>query len=102
MYNLFQNSAPLLKKLRNLHVDTLNERCAACEIRYFCGGGCRTEAYLATGRLDGMSPKCLMGEYKQCAWGAFQLIVKYPQILEEVSELGIVRLMEGLFEEMAT
>ena len=94
--------APLLKKLRNLHVDTLNEQCAACEIRYFCGGGCRTEAYLATGRLDGMSPKCLMGEYKQCAWGAFQLIVKYPQILEEVSELGIVRLMEGLFEEMAT
>ena len=94
--------APLLKKLRNLHVDTLNERCAGCEIRYFCGGGCRTEAYLATGRLDGISPKCLMGEYKQCAWGAFQMIVKYPQILDEVSELGIVRLMEGLFEEMAT
>lgn len=94
--------APILNRLRNLHVDTLNDRCAKCEIRYFCGGGCRTQAYLSTGKLDGIDPKCLLGENKGTAWGAFSLMVKYPQILEEISELGIVRLMEGLFEEVNT
>ncbi|MBU7028216.1 MAG: radical SAM protein [Theionarchaea archaeon] len=94
--------APILKKLRKLHVDSLNDQCSKCEIRYFCGGGCRTEAYLNTGSINGMDPKCLMDENKETAWGALQLMVKYPQVLQEVSELGIVRLMEDLFEEMST
>jgi radical SAM protein with 4Fe4S-binding SPASM domain len=92
--------APILKRLRRLHVDTLNEQCAQCEIRFFCGGGCRTEAYLNTGHIHGMDPKCLIGENKETAWGAFHMMVKYPQVLQEVSELGIVQLMEDLFEEM--
>ena len=94
--------APILKKLRKIHVDTLNDQCRQCEIRYFCGGGCRSEAYLTTGHLNGMDPKCVMGENKETAWGALKMMVRYPQILEEVSELGIVRLMEDLFEEMDT
>lgn len=98
---IWQHS-PILKKLRRLHVNTLNNQCSTCEIRYFCGGGCRTQAYLNTGCLDGMDPKCLLGENKGTAWGAFRFMAKYPEILEEVSELGIVRLMEGLFEEMST
>ncbi len=97
---IWQHS-PLLRELRSLHVDTLNDQCSHCEIRYFCGGGCRTEAYLSTGRLNGMDPKCIMGEKKKCAWGALRLIVKHPRVLEEVSELAIVRLMEDLFEEMS-
>jgi radical SAM protein with 4Fe4S-binding SPASM domain len=100
-HEIWQHS-PILKKLRTLHVDTLNTQCSTCELRYFCGGGCRTQAYLSTRTLDGMDPKCIIGENKGTAWGAFRLMVKHPQILEEVSELGIVRLMEGLFEEMNT
>ena len=95
-------SAPILKELRQLHVDTLNDQCNQCEIRYFCGGGCRSEAYMSTGDLHGMDPKCLMGETKETAWGALQMMVRYPGVLQEVSELGIVRLMEDLFEEMST
>lgn len=92
----------LLKQLRALHVDTLNEKCSQCEIRYFCGGGCRTEAYLSTSQLNGIDPKCIMGEKKECAWSALRIMIEYPHILEEVSELAIVRLMEDLFEEMGT
>ena len=94
--------APILKKLRKLHVDTLSDQCRQCEIRYFCSGGCRSEAYMNTGHLNGMDPKCLMGENKETAWGALKMMMRYPQILKEVSELGIVRLMEDLFEEMST
>lgn len=98
---IWQN-APILKEMRKLHVDNLNEECSTCEIRYFCGGGCRTQAYLDTGNLCGMDPKCTLGENKGTAWGAFRMVAEYPEILEEVSELGIVKLMEGLFQEMST
>lgn len=38
-------------------VDCL-EGCSGCDVRYFCGGGCRASAYAATGRLDGLDPMC--------------------------------------------
>ncbi|MDD4792887.1 MAG: radical SAM protein [Firmicutes bacterium] len=38
-------------------VDDL-EGCSGCDVRYFCGGGCRASAYSATGRLDGQDPMC--------------------------------------------
>ena len=98
---IWQHS-PLLKRLRTLHVDTLNEKCSHCDIRYFCGGGCRTEAYLSTHQLNGMDPKCIMGEKKECAQSALRIMIEYPRVLEEVSDLAIVRLMEDLFEEMGT
>lgn len=34
------------------------EGCSDCDVRYFCGGGCRASAYSATGRLDGRDPMC--------------------------------------------
>lgn len=49
--------------LRRIHVDDLPE-CAACEVRYLCGGGCRARAYFATGSVLGKDPYCaLMQEH---------------------------------------
>jgi len=32
--------------------------CEACDVRYFCGGGCRAAAYAATGDIAGRDPSC--------------------------------------------
>lgn len=37
-----------LRELRDLNIDTLNSTCAACDVRYFCAGGCRGENYQVT------------------------------------------------------
>jgi len=42
---------PILKRLRTLQVSTLNDRCASCDIRFFCGGDCRGETYNVTENL---------------------------------------------------
>lgn len=36
--------------------------CEGCEVRYFCGGGCRAAAYAATGDIAGRDPSC--GSYR--------------------------------------
>lgn len=45
------DKSSLLMQLRRLDVDTMNPVCAACDVRYFCGGGCRGENYQVTGEL---------------------------------------------------
>ena len=42
---------PVLKRLRTLQVSTLNDKCASCDIRFFCGGDCRGETYNVSGSL---------------------------------------------------
>lgn len=42
----------LLRELRLLDVDTMNQTCAACDVRYFCGGSCRGENYQVTKELQ--------------------------------------------------
>jgi len=32
--------------------------CEGCDVRYFCGGGCRAAAYAATGDVAGRDPSC--------------------------------------------
>lgn len=88
----------ILKKLRTFSVDTINEKCAMCDVRYFCGGGCRTEAFLA-GDIRGCSPKCTMGEYRNMVWECIWLLAQFPQLYQEVSNLGIVKLLKSTFEE---
>jgi radical SAM protein with 4Fe4S-binding SPASM domain len=41
----------LLKELRQIDVDKMNPICAKCDVRYFCGGGCRGENYQVTREL---------------------------------------------------
>jgi radical SAM protein with 4Fe4S-binding SPASM domain len=50
-----------IKNLRTLTIDEANEECAACEWRYFCGGGCRGQAYLLQHDLLAPDPrKCML------------------------------------------
>ncbi|MGD2248468.1 MAG: radical SAM protein [Candidatus Methanofastidiosia archaeon] len=51
----------IFKKLREITIDEANETCAACEWKYYCGGGCRGEAYLMSGDLFSPDPqRCLL------------------------------------------
>lgn len=47
LWDIWEHS-PLLRELRQLDVDTMNPTCAECDVRYFCGGGCRGENYQVT------------------------------------------------------
>lgn len=42
--DIWDNSS-ILSDLRTLNVDTMNDVCNKCEVRYFCGGNCRGENY---------------------------------------------------------
>lgn len=47
---IYYNS-PVLIKLRSCHVDNI-ETCRDCDVRYLCGGGCRSLAYNIFGEID--------------------------------------------------
>ncbi|OGL95390.1 hypothetical protein A2317_02320 [Candidatus Uhrbacteria bacterium RIFOXYB2_FULL_41_10] len=51
-------TSPLLHKLRELNVDTMNRQCATCDVRYMCAGNCRGENYQTTRDLYGPHFKC--------------------------------------------
>ena len=53
-----QPNHPTLQMLRQLEVDTLNDRCAICAVRRFCGGDCRGETYNVTGDLHAPYVAC--------------------------------------------
>jgi radical SAM protein with 4Fe4S-binding SPASM domain len=88
----------VLKNLRAFSVDNINEKCAKCDVRYFCGGGCRTEAFLE-GDIKGCSPKCHLGEYRNMVWECIWLLAQFPQLYQEMSNLGVVKLLKSTFEE---
>lgn len=49
--------SPLAQFFRHLQVDQI-ETCKACALRYFCGGGCRANAYSASDNLQAHDPAC--------------------------------------------
>lgn len=54
---IWEHSA-ILQELRGLNIDTMNERCASCDVRYMCAGNCRGENYQTTKELRGPHFKC--------------------------------------------
>ena len=50
-------NASIKNELACLSVDVFSE-CKSCEIRYFCGGGCRGIAYNANGDIRSTPPNC--------------------------------------------
>lgn len=55
--DIWENSH-LLRELRSLDVDTMNQQCASCDVRYLCGGNCRGENYQTTRELRNPHFKC--------------------------------------------
>ncbi len=50
--------SPILTDLRSLNIDSMNPKCAACDIRYICAGNCRGENYQTTRDLRSPHFKC--------------------------------------------
>jgi len=50
-------SSPLATHFREFNVDRFNG-CSKCFVRYFCGGGCRANAYAVSGNLLSSDPSC--------------------------------------------
>lgn len=73
--------SPILKKMRQANVNkNLSSKCKQCEVKLFCGGGCRGTAIKHTGDPYGMSPECdsARKRYIEMLWVA----AKEPQLFE--------------------
>lgn len=55
--DIWANSA-LLKELRSLDIDTMNAKCAACDVRYLCAGNCRGEHFQTAKDVKSPHFKC--------------------------------------------
>ncbi len=75
---------PITKKLTQLSVDTMNEQCSDCDIRYFCGGFCRGETYSNTGDIN--SPYVRCAEYGGGILEAMWELAENPQIYESKAD----------------
>lgn len=73
--------ASKLEDLRKLSVDNMNEQCAQCEVRYFCGGGCRGENYQVTGTLTSPHFKCL--NIKKSIYEIMWILTEEPDFYRE-------------------
>ena len=62
LYNIYFNK-PMLPKLRNINVDTI-EKCSQCPIRLICAGGCRARDYYESGSIEIVGEFC---EYEKLA-----------------------------------
>lgn len=92
-YNIWMDSA-IFNTLREIRVDkSLDAKCGKCEVRHFCGGGCRGQALNNTGNLYGLSCTC---EYdKEMLTEMLWLAAQKPHMFESEAtrqlELGKVR-----------
>ena len=57
-FELIWQHSPILKKLRNLDVDTINATCHKCIFRYFCGAYCRGETLEAKQTITAPYVRC--------------------------------------------
>ncbi|HAJ44850.1 MAG: hypothetical protein UV99_C0004G0011 [Parcubacteria group bacterium GW2011_GWC1_43_61] len=51
LFECIRTDHPVLERLKLLRVDTLNDQCSSCDVRFFCGGDCRGETYNVSGNL---------------------------------------------------
>lgn len=72
---------PILEKLKLLNVETINEKCSTCDVRYFCGGFCRGETYGLT--KDICSPYIRCKEFKEGILECLVILSKNPEFFDE-------------------
>jgi len=83
LWNIWKHS-PLLRELRQLDVDTMNPTCAKCEVRYFCGGGCRGENYQVTKNIR--SPHFNCDEIKKTIFEMMWMLTEEPTLFQDKVE----------------
>ena len=70
--------SPVLKKLREIFpVENINDKCSKCIVRYWCGGGCRAEAYYVTHDLRSPSVEC--EHIKRAILKMFWILTDHPE-----------------------
>lgn len=75
------NNPETFKLHRSVDITTLNPVCSKCEVRLFCGGGCRARAYYASGGdIKARSPHCK--EYRQLYIDIMWLLEERPELRE--------------------
>ncbi len=71
-------NSPVLKKLREIYsIETLNEECSRCIVKYWCAGGCRAEAYYNT--FDLRSPSVECEHIKRAILNMFWILADHPR-----------------------
>ncbi len=81
--DIWENSS-LLHDLRQLDVDNMNPICAECNVRYFCGGGCRGENYQVTQKLQ--SPHFNCKEIKKTIIEVMWMLTEDPSFFQNKVE----------------
>lgn len=57
LMEIWKNSS-ILNKLRELNINNFSNKCKKCPIKYYCGGGCRGEAYFENKSYYSVCPYC--------------------------------------------
>jgi len=83
LWNIWEHS-PLLHELRQLDVDTMNPTCVKCDVRYFCGGGCRGENYQVTKKLR--SPHFNCEEIRKTILEMMWMLTEEPTFFQDKVE----------------
>lgn len=83
LFDIWENSL-LLQELRQLDVDSMNPICAQCDVRYFCGGGCRGENYQVTRELR--SPHFNCGENRATIIEMMWMLTEEPTFFQDKVE----------------
>lgn len=85
---------PVLVSLRGLNVETINQQCAACEVRKFCGGDCRGETYSVTGSLT--APYVACEDRRQSILELIWIAAGQPEIFTERSSEFLMNADRGI------
>jgi len=76
----------VLKKIRSSYVvDNINNICPECEVKYWCMGGCRGEAYANSGKMDSRPIRC--NEIKEAIIEMFWLLGEEGEIIEDSNRI---------------
>lgn len=71
----------IIAELQNLSVDSMNNKCKQCDVKYYCGGYCRGETFGITGDIN--SPYIRCEEYKQGVIECFWLLSRNPDFFQK-------------------
>lgn len=80
-------SSSVLQRIRtNSCIETMNDTCSNCTVKYWCLGGCRGETYATNGRLDAPSNNCL--DNRKSIIEMFWILADSPDIIKKQMKIG--------------
>jgi len=81
------NDPNTFKEFRELRVNTLNDQCSECDLRYLCGGGCRAQACNGgLKEINAHSSKCAL--YKRTLYDLMWILADHPELGNLKTKVG--------------